>query len=199
MGMTKEWAAQLVALGVPTSLALAYDRTTGATTATLGGLAAQAPGTAWETFHFALNNTVVHDNRIPPYAMRRDTAVARNAAPTPATQYGNPAPAGVYRHWDELALTPPPGAVGATIRLYYQPTSWEYVQFLELANDESNAFLAEEGERLRQAWQGTGMAAPYEMARTTWGASPELFLDGFERGDACAWPGGAGVATACTP
>jgi hypothetical protein len=199
MGMTKEWAAQLVALGVPGALPLAYDRVSGAPTATLGGLAAQAPGTAWETFHFALNNTVVHDNRIPPYAMSRDTALTRNAAPTPATQYGNPAPGGVYRHWDELALTPPPGAVGATVRLYYQPTSWEYVQFLELANDESNAFLGEEGERLRQAWQGTGMAAPYEMAKTTWGASPELFLDGFERGDACAWQGGVGAATACTP
>lgn len=199
MGMTKEWAAELVALGVPGALPLTYDRASGAPTATLAGLAAQPAGTAWETFHFALNNTVVHDNRIPPYAMRRDVATTRNAAPTPPSQYGDPAPAGVYRHWDELALQPPLGAVGATIRLYYQPTSWEYVQFLELANDETNVFLAEEGERLRQAWQGTGMAAPYEMAKAAWGASPELLLDGFERGDACAWTAGVGVAAGCTP
>ncbi|MDH5307366.1 MAG: PEP-CTERM sorting domain-containing protein, partial [Myxococcales bacterium] len=165
--MTQEWANQLVGLGYPTSLPLGFDRNTGAVEATLGDLAAQAPGTYHETFHFALNNKVVSDNRIPTYGMRYDVARQRNALPVPADQYGNPGPGGEYQHWDEFALTPPAGAVSATVSLLYQPTSWEYIQFLALANDKSNAFLANEGDFMLEAWIETGMAAPYTMATET--------------------------------
>jgi hypothetical protein len=201
-GMTKEWASQLLALGYPAGLALGYDRVTGATDFTLGQLAAQAPGTTRETFHFALNNTVVDDDRIPPYGMSYEQARRRNALPVPATQYGSPGPTGSYRYWDEVVLSPPAGAVSATIRLLYQPTSWEYVQFLELANDESVASLEEEGERLRLAWQATSMAAPYVMAETTWGEPVDptkLFEDGFEDGDTCRWSERVGSSDSCGP
>jgi len=57
------------------------------------------------------------------------------------------------------------------LELLYQPTSWEYIQFLYLANDGSNAFLASEGAQLLDAWQNTGMAAPHTMAQTTWAAA----------------------------
>jgi hypothetical protein len=168
--MTKEWASQLLALGYPASLPLSFNRTTGAVTYTLGQLAAQAPGTAHETFHFVLNNAVVKDNRIPPYGFAYEEARQRNALPVPATQY---APVnGVYRHWDELSLNPPAGAAYANIALLYQPASWEYVQFLYLANTRQNAFLANEGVNLLQAWLATGMAEPHVMARATWGNAP---------------------------
>ncbi len=49
------------------------------------------------------------------------------------------------------------------IDLLYQPTSWEYIQFLFLANGKQNAFLANEGDSLLEAWLSTGMAAPYSM------------------------------------
>jgi hypothetical protein len=135
-------------------------------------VAAQAAGTAHESFHFVLNNTVVKDNRIPPYGMSYDVARVRNALPVPADQYGNPGPGGAYNYFDVVALNPPSGAQYATIELLYQPTSWEYIQFLYLANNGQNSFLADEGSNMLEAWLNTGMAEPYVMASATWGTPP---------------------------
>ena len=166
--MTKEWAQQLINLGYSVDMPLTYDRVSGAVTRTLGQLAAQQPGTCHETFHFVLNNYVAKDNRIPPYGMSYDAARARNALPVPADQYGDPGEGGLYNHWDEITLDPPPGATHATIDMLYQPTSWEYVQFLYLANNRSVAFLAQEGDYLLDAWLNTDMARPHVMASITW-------------------------------
>jgi hypothetical protein len=171
-GMTQEWASQLLALGYPANLALSYDRVSGSPDYTLGQLAAQSPGTNHETFHFVLNNSVVKDNRIPPYGMSYDEARKRNALPVPTAQYGSPASGGTYNYWDEVNLNPPAGAIYADINLMYQPTSWEYIQFLYLANNGNNAFLANEGINLLNAWFNTGMAEPMVMASTTWGSAP---------------------------
>ena len=61
-------------------------------------------------------------------------------------------------------LDPPSGWVSGTVSLLYQPTSWEYIQFLDLGNDRSVAFLADEGVNMLEAWIETGMAAPHTMA-----------------------------------
>jgi hypothetical protein len=171
-GMTKEWAKQLRDLGYPPDMPLAFDRESGAVTKTLGGLAAQDTGTYHETFHFVLNNTVVKDNRIPTWGMSYDEARKRNALPVPATQYGSPSGSGTYNYWDEVPLSPPAGAAYADIKLVYQSTSWEYVQFLYLANNRSNAFLAGEGVNLLNTWMATGMAEPVTIAQATWGTPP---------------------------
>jgi hypothetical protein len=181
--MTQEWAGRLLALGAPASLPVSFDRVTGAVTYTLGDVAAQAPGTSHETFHFVLNNTVASDNRIPPYGMSYDAARSRNALPVPAAQYGSPGPGGVYDYRDAVPLAPPAGAVHAAINLLYQPTSWELIQFLYLANARRDPFLANEGANLLEAWRNTGMAAPYVMASATWGTPPtpaaaDLLVDG---------------------
>ena len=171
MGLTREWAGQLIDLGWPSGMALTYDRVTGAVTCELGQLAlGTCPGDpeVHESFHFVLNNAVVKDNRIPPYGMSYDAARIRNALPVPANQYGG-APGGTYDYFDDVALNPPSGAQSAEIKLMYQPTSWEYIQFLSLANDRSNAFLGDEGANLLEAWLNTGMAEPYVMASATWG------------------------------
>ena len=170
--MTQEWANQLLSLGYPSTFALGYDRVTGAVNYTLGQLAAQAPGTYHETFHFVLNNHVAKDNRIPTYGMTYDESAKRNALPVPAAQYGSPAAGGTYNYWDMVTLSPPTGAVYATIDLLYQSSSWEYIQFLYLANNRTNAFLANEGVNLLNAWLNTGMSQPYVMASTTWGTPP---------------------------
>jgi hypothetical protein len=171
--MTQEWANQLLTLGYPSTLPLSFDRETGAVDYTLGDLAAQPAGTYHETFHFVLNNYVAKDNRIPPYGMTYNEAKKRNALPVPASQYGNPGSGGTYNYWDEFALNPPSAeATYATIDLLYQPTSWEYVQFLYLANSGQDAFLADEGINMLQAWVNNGMAEPYVMASTTWGTPP---------------------------
>jgi hypothetical protein len=114
-----------------------------------------------------LNNAVAKDNRIPPYGMAYDEARTRNALPVPADHYGNPGAGGTYKYWDEVALNQPDGAAYATIDLLYQPTSWEYVQFIHLAITGQNAFLANEGINLLNAWLNTGMAEPHVMASAT--------------------------------
>jgi hypothetical protein len=167
-GISKEWAAQLVTLLDP-ALPVAYDRVTGAVEVTLQDVANQAPGTAHESFHFVLNDTILSDNRIPPWRMSREIARQRNTLPVPASQYGDPAPDGDYAHYDLVPLSPPVGAVTALIELLYQPTSWEYIQFLVLANDGQNAFLGTTGDDLLDAWLQAGdatsrMAEPYVMA-----------------------------------
>jgi hypothetical protein len=181
MGMTQEWAEALVNLGYNPDLPLSYDRftLTDAPDFTLGDLAGSAAGTTHESFHFVLNNTVVKDNRIPPYGMDPEAARVRNALPVPASQYGGGTAdynglTDVYEYWDEFPLNPPQGAHSATIDLLYQPTSWEYIQFLRKANKGTdpaqggNAFLGNEGVNMLEAWLNTGMAAPYVMASTTW-------------------------------
>ncbi len=202
--VTQEWAARLVGWGWPASLPLAFDRLTGAVTATLGDVAAQAPGTQHETFHFVLNDRVASDPRIPPWGFAYDEARERNALPVPEDQYGDPGPGGTYRHWDEVALAPPPGAVQADIRLLYQPTSWEYVQFLVLANAGGSAFLADTGSDVLAAWQATGMAEPVEMASATWtgSAPPDPWADlgfGLAGSDGVPELSGTGTLAVGTP
>jgi hypothetical protein len=142
-----------------------------------------------------LNNAVVNDNRIPPYKMRYNEAKKRNALPVPETQYGNPGPGGFYDYWDQLELDQlkpaDPGdgtqfAVRAEISLLYQGTSWEYIQFLNNANDGSVEFLGAEGVNMLEAWINAKvpvamdldddsdhkMVPPIVMASTTWPSTP---------------------------
>lgn len=166
-GMDQRWASQLLDLGYSPALPLAYDRMTDAVTLTLGQLASEPPGSTHKTFHFVLNNVMVSDSRIPPYGFRYDEARMRNALPVPKSQFGDPGPGGTYDYWDERLFPIPSRAVRAEVRLFYQQTSWEYVQFLWLANDGLNSFLAAEGRNLLDAWLNTGMSPPLEIASAT--------------------------------
>lgn len=167
-GISQEWASLLRTLGLPAHLPLHYERITGAPSSTLADAASGPPGSKTGSFRFVLNDTMVADTRIPPYGFTYDAARERSTLPVPASQYGDPGPGGTYRHWDTAPLNPPVGADHAEIELLYQPTSWEYVQFLFLANDGSVGHLAGTGQDLLDAWLGTGMAAPQSVARSTW-------------------------------
>jgi hypothetical protein len=185
--MTQAWAQTLMSVDAAHygPIPVGYDRLTGASLGTIEQLANGTFGPYVETFHFALNNHVAADNRIPPYGMDCETARVRNALPVPSGQYGGPAEvlpdpgcAGVtYQHWDDVALSPPAGAASADITLYYQGTSWEYVQFLWLANDRQNAFLGDEGVNFLDAWLNAAPAAPmvppFPMATARWGTPPD--------------------------
>jgi hypothetical protein len=166
-GMDQEWAAQLSSLGYPDGMVLGYDRLTDAPYHTLGELVGESPGVAYHTFHFVINNVMTHDNRIPPFGMRYDDALLRNALPVPYDQFGNPGEGGVYNHWDDVDFEIPTGAETAEVRMFYQQTTWEYIQFLWLQNDQLGAFLGQEGINLLDAWLNTGMASPVEMAFTS--------------------------------
>jgi hypothetical protein len=194
-GISKDWAVTVADL-LP-GLVLSYDRYTGQPDYHIEDLLAAPDGAVHETFHFVLNNVVVKDNRIPPYGMSYNIAAKRNALPVPADQYGNPGPSGTYDYHDYVDLKPPAGAVYADMELLYQATSWEYVQFLYLANNlPQNAFLADEGIIMLDAWLNTQsetvlldgtvitstMAEPYRMASTVWGKKPppqvkDIFTD----------------------
>jgi hypothetical protein len=173
--VTKEWAATIQALHGP-DFVLSFDRETGAVDCTVGQFTSTGCGTSnpdyHETFHFVLNNYVAKDNRIPPYGMDYETARIRNALPVPDTQYGG---GPTYNYWDVVQLNPPIGATGADITLYYQGTSWEYIQFLVNANNGQNAFLGDEGVNMLDAWLHADPAAPmvppYVMATATWGTA----------------------------
>jgi hypothetical protein len=166
-GMDQEWAAQLSSLGYPDAMVLGYDRFTDAVDHTLGELRTSEPGEDFHTFHFVLNNVMHEDNRIPPWGMRYDDARVRNALPVPYDQFGNPGPGGVYDHWVDYDFDVPVGAVTAEVKLFYQQTTWEYIQFLWLENDQLGPFLGQEGVNMLDAWLNTGMAAPVEMAAAT--------------------------------
>jgi hypothetical protein len=180
--ITQEWAATVQALHGP-DFPLSYDRETGNVLCTVSDFLTEAKpecsGAHHETFHFVLNNHVAEDNRIPPYGMQYDVARVRNALPVPADQYGSPGPGGTYDYWDEVQLNPPAGATSANITLYYQGTSWEYIEFLWKANNGTdpaqggNAFLGNEGANMLDAWLNADPAAPmvppFVMATGTWG------------------------------
>jgi hypothetical protein len=163
-GMDQQWAAQLSSLGYPDSMVLGWDRLTDAPYHTLGELRLEEPGEAYKTFHFVLNNVMTQDNRIPNWGMRYDDVLTKNALPVPYEQFGNPGPGGVYDHWVDYNYDVPVGAESAEVTLYYQQTTWEYIQFLWLMNDQQNTFLGQEGVNLLDAWLNTGMAAPVAMA-----------------------------------
>lgn len=166
--MTQKWATQLLGMGYRSDLPLSFNRQTGQVDFTLGDLARLPIGQNHETFHFVLNNHVAKDNRIPPYGMKYADAKTRNALPVPFCQFGCPSATGTFQYYDILALAPPKGSKTATVTLMYQPTSWEYIQFLYLANTRSNSFLAQEGVNLLDAWLNTGMSKPYAMATVNW-------------------------------
>lgn len=180
LGITQDWALELIGMGVSPTTPLAFDRVTGNPTITLAQLAASPAGTQHETFHFILNNKVLADNRIPPWRMDRNEAFARNAQPVPATQFGSPAPGGVFNHFDDVALAPPAGATRADIELLYQTSSWEYIQFLALANPGTSPFLATAGQELFDAYRATGGSAPEVMKTARWcrlpGTNEDLVL-----------------------
>jgi hypothetical protein len=85
-----------------------------------------------KTFHFVLATGRAKDNRIPPKGFRVAEAPARMAEPV---ELGVAAPglftaaeyAGGY---DDVTRALPPGADAVEVRLFYQTTSREYVEFL---------------------------------------------------------------------
>jgi hypothetical protein len=167
-GISQAWAKRLRdVLEVPADLPLAYDRITGAVEKTLGELADAPAGTVFPTFHLALDDVLFSDDRIPPYGMAYTEARKRNALPVPASLYladgQTPGDGAVYQHYDRVTLAPPDHAARATITLYYQTTSWEYVQFLWKANAKADPFLATVGDDLLEAWRETAMAQPIAM------------------------------------
>jgi hypothetical protein len=104
------------------------------------------------SLHFALNDIMVKDNRIPPEGFVNAAFASHQAAPVGA-EYAD------GQNWDEVVLTPPPRTARVEVKLMYQGVSWEYLRFLVEENHSD-----EWGNHLYLAWSGTGQCAPDVMA-----------------------------------
>jgi hypothetical protein len=107
------------------------------------------------SFHFALNNVVYFDNRIPPMGFTNAGFVAVQAAPIGATYADG-------QHWDDTMFAIPPLAASAQVRVYYQTTSREYIEFLRDANVSNAA-----GQTAYAMWTQFGKSSPVEMDSAT--------------------------------
>ena len=121
------------------------------------GLAAalgQSPGTS---FHFALNDTVYMDNRIPPLGFTHAAFAAFGGAPVddsrPAPRYAD------GQNWDVSAYLVPAATAKVVARLYYQTTSKEFVEFLRDQNTTNGT-----GQTMYNVWAANGKAAPVLVA-----------------------------------
>ncbi len=123
-------------------------------TSTLLGLA------SGPSFHFALNDSIYKDNRIPPLGFSNaayDVFGGRPVDPQgPAPRY----PDG--QNYDLSSYAIPAGAASVSATLYYQTTSKDYVEFLQSANVTNTA-----GQTLYNAWSANGRSAPVSMATGT--------------------------------
>lgn len=95
-------------------------------------------GAGLPMFHFALNDCIAKDNRIPPLGFRPATATdpeGHEVRPVGAEYPETAAGSGTLVNFDTVpyAFTLPAGATGpftATARLYYQTASRDYIEFL---------------------------------------------------------------------
>ncbi len=106
---------------------------------------------AGESFHFALNNMWLKDNRIPPRGFTNAGFAAVQAAPV-GYAYAD------GQNWDDTLFAIPSGAARAEVRLFYQTASREYIEFLRDANTTDDT-----GQTAYDQWVATGMSAPVEM------------------------------------
>jgi hypothetical protein len=124
-----------------------------------------------ESFHFVLNNLRLKDNRIPPLGFTNAAFDAVGAAPVDYVYADG-------QNWDETEYYIPFGAVRADVRLYYQSSSKEYIDFLLALNTTNDT-----GQTLYDAWVAQGRSAPVEMdfgsiTLALVGATPDLNGDG---------------------
>ncbi|NNK83334.1 MAG: T9SS type A sorting domain-containing protein [Flavobacteriaceae bacterium] len=107
--------------------------------------------TAGESFHFALNNMVVKDNRIPPRGFTNANFESIQAAPV-----GYSYPDGAFS--DITNYTLPPETFKVEAKLYYQTASKEYIEFLRDKNYTNSL-----GNDLYNLWFNHGKSEPEEM------------------------------------
>ncbi|HEU4365055.1 MAG TPA: FlgD immunoglobulin-like domain containing protein [Candidatus Krumholzibacteria bacterium] len=103
------------------------------------------------SFHFVLNDTVYSDNRIPPRGFTNANFTTVQSPPV-AYSYAD------GQYWDETTYTMPTEVRYAEVKLYYQTTSKEYIEFLRDANVTNTA-----GLDLYNAWVAQGRNAPVAM------------------------------------
>lgn len=127
-----------------------------------------------ESFHFVLNNIILEDNRIPPRGYTYADFLAAGAEPRTD---GQPDPT-LYadgQYWDEVVYNLPAGVVYGRVRLLYQTSSKEYIEFLR-DNNPNPADPNNNGQILYDLWQATNRSAPEVMVDIPFGHAAYLPL-----------------------
>lgn len=127
-------------------------------------LAAQLGLPAGPSFHFVLNNAVFKDNRIPPRGFSNAAFDAFGGAPVEYAYADG-------QYWDTTAYAVPAAATWAEVKLYYQSTSKEFVEFLRDEN-----MTDSKGQEIYDLWNDNGKCPPVVMASGTWFA-PLMLAD----------------------
>jgi hypothetical protein len=104
-----------------------------------------------ESFHFALNNMVVKDNRIPPRGFTNANFEAVQAAPV-GYSYAD----GAFS--DVTTYSVPEETYRIEVKLLYQTTSKEYIEFLR-----DNNVTDTKGQVLYDLWVANGKSSPVVM------------------------------------
>lgn len=107
------------------------------------------------SFHFALNNEVYKDNRIPPRGFTLDKFILAQAQPV-----GEFYPE--HHYWHDTSYPLPAGTASARVQLYHQTTSREYIEFLRDTNTTNSA-----GQIAYDQWVLHGKSEPFLMDQTT--------------------------------
>ncbi len=114
----------------------------------IASLAGSDPG---PSFHFALNNMVYFDNRIPPRGFTNANFEAIQSEPVGYTYSDG-------QYWDDTQYTLPLNTDTIEVVLYYQTMSKEYVEFLRDENVTNNS-----GQVIYDLWDTHGKSAPEVM------------------------------------
>ena len=122
-----------------------------------------------EGFHFVLNNVIFKDNRIPPRGYTYAGFRSVQAEPVGTTYRDG-------QYWSDTMFRIPVGAASASVDLYYQTSSKEFIEFLRYENVTDLS-----GEILFDQWVLTGMSPPVLMTGTPIQLDP--FADGDTTGD----------------
>ncbi len=109
-----------------------------------------------KSFHFVLNNAVFKDNRIPPRGFTNAAFALFGGAPVNYSYADG-------QYWDDTPYTVPAGAVRAEVKLYYQSTGKEFVEFLKNQNTSNS-----KGDELYQLWDENGKCPPTLMASASY-------------------------------
>jgi len=105
------------------------------------------------SFHFVLNNKIHKDTRIPPQGFTNAAFATFGGSPVGATYADG-------QFWDDTMYIVPTTAASATVTLYYQSTSKEYIEFLRDENTTNSA-----GQELYDLWNNNGKAPPELMVQ----------------------------------
>jgi hypothetical protein len=127
-------------------------------------IADPAPGVglpAGPSLHFVLNNRIFEDNRIPPRGFTNAAFAQFGGAPV-----GHAYADGQY--WDDTEYTIPATAKRAEVRLFYQSTSKEFVEFLRDENKTNT-----KGQIMYDLWNNNGKCPPELMVQDTWTIDPD--------------------------